>query len=70
MPDAAITPEYALKTFSICGSPRAVADQITALRDEVGPFGGVVSLAIEFGDRRRILDSMALLAREVVPLLP
>ena len=70
MPDAAVTPEYALKTFSICGTPRAVADQIVALRDEVGPFGGVVSLAIEFGDRRRIMDSMALLAREVVPALP
>ncbi len=70
MPDAGITPEYALKTFSICGSPRSVADQVIALREEVGPFGGLVSLAIEFGDRRSVLGSMDLLAREVTPLLP
>ena len=69
LPDSAITPDYALKTFSICGSPRRVAEQIGALRAEVGDFRGLVSLAIEFGDRQRILDSMSLLAGEVVPLL-
>jgi alkanesulfonate monooxygenase SsuD/methylene tetrahydromethanopterin reductase-like flavin-dependent oxidoreductase (luciferase family) len=69
MPDAAVTPEYALDTFAIHGSPARVAAQLQALRDEVGPFRGVVSLAIEFGDRDRILDSMSLLAHEVRPRL-
>ena len=69
LPDSVITPDYALETFSICGSPRRVADQIAALREEVGDFQGLVSLAIEYGDRRRILDSMSLLAGEVIPLL-
>jgi alkanesulfonate monooxygenase SsuD/methylene tetrahydromethanopterin reductase-like flavin-dependent oxidoreductase (luciferase family) len=69
MPDSAITPEYALRTFSICGSPARVAEQIRELRAEVGAFGSLVSLAIEFGDRRRILESMSLLAQEVRPLL-
>ena len=69
MPDAAVTPEYALRTFSICGSPRRVAEQVLALKEEVGDFRGLVSLAVEFGDRRRILDSISLLSNEVRPLL-
>jgi alkanesulfonate monooxygenase SsuD/methylene tetrahydromethanopterin reductase-like flavin-dependent oxidoreductase (luciferase family) len=69
MPDSAVTPDYALRTFSICGSPRRVAEQIRELRDEVGDFGGLVSLAVEFGDRARILGSMSLLSEEVRPLL-
>ncbi|MFM8989638.1 MAG: LLM class flavin-dependent oxidoreductase [Alphaproteobacteria bacterium] len=69
MPDAAVTPEYALRTFSICGDPAGVARQVRELREEVGGFGGLVSLAIEFGDRRRILDSISLLSHEVRPLL-
>ena len=51
------------------GSPARVAEQIRELRADVGDFGNLVSLAIEFGDRRRILESMSLLAREVRPLL-
>jgi alkanesulfonate monooxygenase SsuD/methylene tetrahydromethanopterin reductase-like flavin-dependent oxidoreductase (luciferase family) len=69
MPDSAVTPDYALRTFSICGSPRSVAEQISGLRDEVGDFRGLVALAVEFGDREKILDSMSLLAHEVRPLL-
>ena len=56
-------------TFSICGDPASVARQVRELREEVGGFGGLVSLAIEFGDRRRILDSISLLSHEVRPLL-
>lgn len=70
MPDSAVTPEYALREFAIYGSPKRVAEQLNALRDEVGPYAGVVALAIEFGDRRRIMDSLSLLASEVRPLLP
>jgi alkanesulfonate monooxygenase SsuD/methylene tetrahydromethanopterin reductase-like flavin-dependent oxidoreductase (luciferase family) len=69
MPDSAVTPDYALRTFSICGSPRRVAEQIRELRAEVGDFRGLVSLAIEFGDRAKVLGSMSLLSQEVRPLL-
>lgn len=69
MPDDAVTPEYALKTFAIYGSPKRVAEQLNALRAEVGPLAGVVALAIEFGDRRKVLDSMSLLASKVRPSL-
>ena len=63
------SPEYALRTFSICGDPAGVARQVRELREEVGDFRGLVSLAIEFGARRRILDSISLLSHEVRPLL-
>jgi alkanesulfonate monooxygenase SsuD/methylene tetrahydromethanopterin reductase-like flavin-dependent oxidoreductase (luciferase family) len=69
LPDSAITPEYALRTFAIAGSPDSVARQLRELRAEVGDFRSVVQLAIEFGDRRKILDSMSLMAQEVVPRL-
>ncbi|MBL8700413.1 MAG: LLM class flavin-dependent oxidoreductase [Alphaproteobacteria bacterium] len=69
LPDDAITPEYALREFAIYGSPARVAERLQSLRDEVGPFTGVVALAIEFGDRRRVLDSLSLLASEVRPAL-
>jgi alkanesulfonate monooxygenase SsuD/methylene tetrahydromethanopterin reductase-like flavin-dependent oxidoreductase (luciferase family) len=69
MPDAAVTPTYALETFAICGSPRRVAEQIRDLRAEVGDFRGLVALAVEFGDRAKIFESMSLLSSEVRPLI-
>ena len=69
MPDAAVTPDYALRSFAICGSPQRVAEQIRDLRAEVGDFRGLVALAVEFGDRAKIFDSMSLLSGEVRPLL-
>jgi alkanesulfonate monooxygenase SsuD/methylene tetrahydromethanopterin reductase-like flavin-dependent oxidoreductase (luciferase family) len=69
MPDAAVTPDYALRSFAICGSPQRVAEQIRDLRAEVGDFRGLVALAVEFGDRAKIFDSMSLLSGEVRPLV-
>jgi alkanesulfonate monooxygenase SsuD/methylene tetrahydromethanopterin reductase-like flavin-dependent oxidoreductase (luciferase family) len=69
MSDAAVTPQYMLDNFTICGDPKSVSDQILGLREEVGPFHMPVALAIELTDKAKILESMGLLAQEVMPRL-
>jgi alkanesulfonate monooxygenase SsuD/methylene tetrahydromethanopterin reductase-like flavin-dependent oxidoreductase (luciferase family) len=67
MDDELVTTEYALREFGICGGPQSVADQILALREKTGPFGGIIAMAIELKDRARIFESMRLLGEDVLP---
>ncbi|MFO1350836.1 MAG: LLM class flavin-dependent oxidoreductase [Gammaproteobacteria bacterium] len=49
------------------GSPKTVADQILAFRDEVGPFGTLVMTAHDWTDKAKMKRSMELMANEVMP---
>jgi alkanesulfonate monooxygenase SsuD/methylene tetrahydromethanopterin reductase-like flavin-dependent oxidoreductase (luciferase family) len=69
MPDSDVTVHYALHEFGIYGAPGQVADKLLALRREVGPFGGVVMMAMEYLDRALIERSMRLMAEKVMPIL-
>ena len=69
MPDSAVTVDYALNEFGIYGDPAQVAARILELRSAVGPFGGVVMMAMEYLDRAQIERSMALMAEQVMPKL-
>ncbi|MBI1777481.1 MAG: LLM class flavin-dependent oxidoreductase [Proteobacteria bacterium] len=67
MPDEAVTVEYALTEFGIYGDPDTVAERILRLNQAVGPFGGIVMMAMEYLDRAMIEQSMQLMAEAVMP---
>ncbi len=70
MSDDELTPDYACSNFVIAGDAASVAAQILALREEVGPFGTILATAADFIDethKPKLLESMALLAQEVMP---
>ncbi len=70
MADDAVTPEYACSNFTIAGDPASVAEQILALREEVGPFGTILATATDCLDdahKAKLFESMRLLAEEVMP---
>ncbi len=72
MADDAVTPDYACERFIVAGSPESVAEQLLALRQEVGPFGTVLMTATDCRNeahKARLLDSMRLMAEEVMPRL-
>jgi alkanesulfonate monooxygenase SsuD/methylene tetrahydromethanopterin reductase-like flavin-dependent oxidoreductase (luciferase family) len=69
MPDELFTPAQAIRERVIWGSPRRVLEQLLALRERVGPFGGLVTSAFDHGGLGRERESMQLLAREVMPAL-
>lgn len=69
VPDAALTAESAIADRVIHGSPKKVAEQILALRAEVGPFGGLVTSQHDWDGRDFEKRSMRLLAEEVMPLV-
>jgi alkanesulfonate monooxygenase SsuD/methylene tetrahydromethanopterin reductase-like flavin-dependent oxidoreductase (luciferase family) len=51
----------------IAGSPRRVAEQIVALREETGPFGTLLMAGHDWDQPKLWRRSMELLAREVMP---
>jgi len=53
--------------MTTAGSPSKVLDQLVALRDEVGDFGTLVSVAHDWDQPERWKRSMQLLAEEVMP---
>jgi len=69
VPDAELTAETAIADRVIHGSPARVADQILALREEVGPFGGLVTSQHDWDGRDFEKRSMRLLAEEVMPIV-
>jgi alkanesulfonate monooxygenase SsuD/methylene tetrahydromethanopterin reductase-like flavin-dependent oxidoreductase (luciferase family) len=69
VPDDALTAESAIADRVIHGSPKKVAEQILALREEVGPFGGLVSSQHDWDGKDFEKRSMRLLAEEVMPLV-
>ncbi len=67
MPDEQFTPSQAIRERVIWGSPQRVLDQLVALRERVGPFGGLVTSAFDHGGVKRERESMRLLAEQVMP---
>jgi alkanesulfonate monooxygenase SsuD/methylene tetrahydromethanopterin reductase-like flavin-dependent oxidoreductase (luciferase family) len=64
-----MTVESVLDELVVCGSPRNVADQIVALRDEVGPFETIVMAQHDWAGGDAELRSMQLMAEQVMPIL-
>jgi alkanesulfonate monooxygenase SsuD/methylene tetrahydromethanopterin reductase-like flavin-dependent oxidoreductase (luciferase family) len=69
MPDAAVTPEYLLEHIYIVGDPEECARRLRALHDAVGGFGTVLLICHDWQPRERWLQSVELLAKEVMPRL-
>jgi len=68
-PDSAISPASMCEKFVLCGSPSRVADQILALREDVGDFETLLYVGIDWQDRDLARNSMIKLAEKVLPLL-
>jgi alkanesulfonate monooxygenase SsuD/methylene tetrahydromethanopterin reductase-like flavin-dependent oxidoreductase (luciferase family) len=69
MPDSDVTPEYLMDALWIVGSPDDVADQLRQLYEEVGGFGVLLAMGHEWQPKDRWVNSMTLLAKEVMPRL-
>ena len=67
--DADLTVDWAIDNIVIAGSPATVAEKILAVRDQVGPFGSIVTTGLDWDDKRLWKNSMALMANEVMPIL-
>jgi alkanesulfonate monooxygenase SsuD/methylene tetrahydromethanopterin reductase-like flavin-dependent oxidoreductase (luciferase family) len=69
MPDSDIDAEYLMDNVWIVGSPDEVADQLRRLHHDVGGFGMLTAIGHEWEPRGQWLNSMTLLAEEVMPKL-
>ena len=67
MPDEAVTMDIIKRGMIIAGSPRRVAEQIVALREETGPFGTLLMAGHDWDQPKLWRRSMELLARDVMP---
>ncbi len=65
--DASVTLDFVLDSLVICGTPQRVAEQILALREQVGHFGTLVYAGHDWADRALAERSMRLMAEEVMP---
>lgn len=66
-PDSEITLDYVMDRLVLAGDPDSVAEQILALRDEVGAFGELVYAGLDWVDEGLARRSMELMADEVMP---
>lgn len=66
-PDEEVTLEGVMKQLIIHGSPGRVADQILALREQIGDFGTLLYAGMDWQDRELARQSMVLLAEQVMP---
>ncbi len=66
-PDSEITLERTLERLVIAGTPESVAEQILALRRELGPFGTLLYTGHDWVDPALARRSMELMAHEVWP---
>ena len=69
IPDDQLTAESAVADRVIFGGPKSVAEQIMALREEIGPFGTIVTSAHDWAGGDFEKQSMRLMGEEVMPLL-
>jgi len=67
MSDDEVTLEGVLEECVIWGTPDRVADQILALREEIGDFGTLLYAGKDWADRDLGRGSMTLLAEKVLP---
>ena len=69
MADSEITLEYLVDNIWIVGSPDDVEAKIRALYEEVGGFGVLLAMGHEWSPKDPWVNSMELLANEVLPRL-
>ena len=69
MPDSDVTLDYFADNIWIVGGPDEVERQLRELHDEIGGFGVLLAMGHEWQPRERWLNSMTLLAEEVMPRL-
>ena len=69
MPDSEVTPEYMVDNIWIVGSPEDVANKVRQMYQEVGGFGVLLAIGHEWQPTDKWLNSMTLLAKEVMPKL-
>ena len=67
--DSAVDLEYLMEHVWIVGSPDEVAERIRRLYEAVGGFGVLLAVGHEWKPREIWLQSMNLLASEVIPML-
>ena len=67
MPDEAVTLDYVLDKLVIWGSPKKVAEELLAFREEVGDFGTLLYAGKDWLDRDLGRRSMVLMAEKVMP---
>jgi hypothetical protein len=69
MTDDEFTPDVIMRECAIYGSPKTVLDKLIAFRNQVGPFGAVLKMGVDWGGRSGAWEreAMELLAREVMP---
>ncbi len=67
MPDSDVTTEYMMDNIWIVGSREEVLEKIEALNDTVGGFGVLLAMGHEWIPHEAWLDSMGLLANEIMP---
>ena len=69
MPDSDVTPEYLIDALWIVGGPDDVAEQLSEMYEEVGGFGVLIAMGHEWQPKDHWVNSMRLLADEVMPKL-
>ena len=67
MPDDAVTTDYTVDKLVIWGSPRKVAEELLAFREEIGDFGTLLYAGKDWLDRDLGRRSMVLMAEKVLP---
>ncbi len=68
-PDDAVTVDGVIDKLVIWGSPKKVAEDLQAFREEVGDFGTLLYAGKDWLDRDLARRSMVLLAEQVLPAL-
>jgi alkanesulfonate monooxygenase SsuD/methylene tetrahydromethanopterin reductase-like flavin-dependent oxidoreductase (luciferase family) len=69
IPDEAVTVDGVIDKLVIWGSPKKVADDLLAFRNEVGDFGTLLYAGKDWLDRDLGRRSMVLMAEQVLPAL-
>jgi alkanesulfonate monooxygenase SsuD/methylene tetrahydromethanopterin reductase-like flavin-dependent oxidoreductase (luciferase family) len=70
VPDAEVTPEYALSHLCIIGDPDECIRQLKALWEVAGGFGTLLMIGHDWDDKAKWLRCMDLLTHEVAPAMP
>ena len=69
MPDEEVTLDYVLDQLIIHGDVESVADQLLAVREEIGPFQHLVYAGHDWTDLEIGRNSMILMSEKVLPIL-
>ena len=69
MPDEAVNAEFMLDRNWIAGDPDECARKIRQVYDKVGGFGHLLMLVYDWEPRQKLLTSLELVAKEVMPKL-